>query len=64
MLLFALPAYLLAQRPGFEMRQVWYVSVASVTLQLLVNLWLLQRELRLRLPADAAPDAAPLPSPS
>ena len=63
LLLFALPAYLLAQRPGFEMRHVWYVSVASVTLQLLVNLWLLQRELRLKLPADAAPEVAPLPSP-
>jgi Na+-driven multidrug efflux pump len=50
LLLFALPAYALAQRPGFEMRHVWYLSVASVTLQLGLNLWLLRREIRLRLP--------------
>ena len=50
LLLFALPAYVLSQRPGFEMRHVWYLSVASVTLQICVNLWLLRRELRLRLP--------------
>jgi MATE family, multidrug efflux pump len=49
LLLFALPAYLLSQRPGFEMRHVWYLSVASVTLQVLINLWLLERELRARL---------------
>jgi putative MATE family efflux protein len=53
LLLFALPAYLLSQRPGFEMRHVWYLSVASVTLQLLLNLWLLRREIRLRLPEAA-----------
>jgi MATE family, multidrug efflux pump len=53
LLLFALPAYALSQRPGFEMRHVWYLSVASVTLQLCLNLWLLRREIRLRLPAAA-----------
>ena len=53
LLLFALPAYVLSQRPGFEMRHVWYLSVASVTLQLFANLWLLRREIRLRLPEPA-----------
>jgi putative MATE family efflux protein len=57
LLLFALPAYLLSQRPGFEMRHVWYLSVASVTLQVLINLWLLERELRARL--DFAPVGEP-----
>ena len=33
LLLFAVPAYVLSHRPGFEMRHVWYLSVASVTLQ-------------------------------
>ena len=50
LVLFALPAYLLSQRPGFEMRHVWYLSVATVTLQVLINLWLL----RARAPAQAA----------
>jgi MATE family, multidrug efflux pump len=63
LLLFALPAYLLAQRPGFEMRHVWYLSVASVTLQVLINLWLLERELRARLEFAVLPEPAPLPSP-
>ena len=63
LLLFALPAYLLAQRPGFEMRHVWYLSVASVTLQVLINLWLLQRELRSKLELPSCPSRLPLPSP-
>jgi putative MATE family efflux protein len=64
LLLFALPAYLVSQRPGFEMRHVWYLSVASVTLQVLINLWLLARELRVKLPSVALPETQPLPSPS
>ena len=64
LLLFALPAYMLSRRPGFEMRHVWYLSVASVTLQVFINLWLLGRELRLKLPAGALPEAQPQPSPS
>jgi putative MATE family efflux protein len=42
--LFALPAVMLSRRPGFEMRHVWYLSIASVFLQLLTNVWLLHRE--------------------
>ena len=49
---------------AFEMRHVWYLSVASVTLQVLVNLWLLEREFRVKLPATPLPDAPPLPSPT
>jgi putative MATE family efflux protein len=44
LLLFALPAYALSRLPGFQMRQVWYLSVAAVTIQLGLNLWLLHRE--------------------
>lgn len=44
LVLFALPAWALSLRPGFELWQIWYLSVASVTLQLLVNMWLLHRE--------------------
>src|SRR4030095_4871739 len=32
LVLFALPASLLSVRPGFTIRQVWYLSVATVTL--------------------------------
>jgi len=31
------------------MIQVWYLSVASVALQAVISLWLVRRELRLRL---------------
>jgi putative MATE family efflux protein len=49
LLLFALPALLISHRPGFEIRQVWYLSVASQVLQACFNLWLLRRELRKKL---------------
>jgi putative MATE family efflux protein len=42
-------AFVLAPRPGFELRWVWYLSVASVTLQALMILVLVGREFRLRL---------------
>ncbi len=43
MLLFAAPAIWLSTRPGFTMRQVWYLSAGTVVLQMLVSLWLLRR---------------------
>jgi len=58
-LFFALPAYAIAQQPGFQLRQVWYVSVASVTIQLAVNLWLLHREFARKLPRTAPATAEP-----
>ncbi len=45
----AVPAFLLSRLPGFEMRWIWYMSVAAVALQLCLNLLILQREFRLRL---------------
>jgi putative MATE family efflux protein len=58
LLLFALPAYALSQQPGFEVRQLWYLSVASVTAQLCLNLWLLHREFARKL--SFAPEPSPL----
>ncbi|MBV8783752.1 MAG: MATE family efflux transporter [Gammaproteobacteria bacterium] len=58
---FVLPALWLAAQPGFALRQVWYLSVASVTLQALMSLTLLRREFARRLPRAppaAAPDAS------
>jgi putative MATE family efflux protein len=44
----AIPALLLSRVAGFELRWVWYLSVASVTLQMVLSLLLLRREFRLR----------------
>lgn len=59
---FVLPALWLSHQPGFEIREIWYLSVATVTLQALLSLWLLRHELRKRLAgllprADAIADA-------
>jgi putative MATE family efflux protein len=61
LLTFVLPAVLLSTTPHFTLLEVWYLSVASVTLQAVTSLALLQREFRRRLvaPPDATGDAAP-----
>ena len=50
--LFALPATLLSRMPGFQIRHVWYLSVASILVQAGVNLLLLRREFRKKLTFD------------
>ena len=50
LLTFVLPALWLASRPQFQLREVWYLSVTSVTLQALMSLLLLRREFARRLP--------------
>ncbi|HEY0662010.1 MAG TPA: MATE family efflux transporter [Lysobacter sp.] len=52
LLTFAVPAILLAGHPGFELHHLWMLSVATVTVQALLSLWLLRGELRQRLPAQ------------
>jgi putative MATE family efflux protein len=52
---FIVPALWLNAQPHFELVQIWYVSVASVTIQAILSLWLVRREFRLRLPANAEP---------
>jgi putative MATE family efflux protein len=49
LLLYALPAIWLSTRPGFFIEQVWYLSIATTTLQAVLSLWLLRREFRKRL---------------
>jgi putative MATE family efflux protein len=49
LILFALPAAMLSRTPGFQIRYVWYLSVASIFFQAGVNFCLLQRELRRKL---------------
>jgi len=58
LLTFALPVVWLSHRAGFELHQVWIVSMASVALQALFSLSLLQRQLRLRSRALTAPAPA------
>jgi putative MATE family efflux protein len=47
--IFALPAAYLSRLPGFYIKQVWYLSVASILFQAGVNLLLLRREFRRKL---------------
>lgn len=56
LLTFVLPAVLLSHQPHFSLTEVWYLSVATVTLQALTSLALLWRELPRKL--GAAPSAA------
>lgn len=55
LLTFVLPVLWMSAQPGFALREVWLVSVASVAVQALLSLWLVARELRRRLPAMAMP---------
>jgi putative MATE family efflux protein len=53
---FVVPALWLASQPQFQLIQMWYVSIASVTLQAALSLWLVRAEFRRRLTgAVAAP---------
>src|SRR4051812_15676548 len=49
LILFVLPALVLASRPDFHIKEVWYLSVVSVLVQAGANLLLLRREFRKKL---------------
>jgi putative MATE family efflux protein len=55
---FALPAIWLSRQPGFQLHQVWITSIVSVSLQALFSLWLLRRQLQLRMQPAGAPAPA------
>jgi putative MATE family efflux protein len=57
-LTFALPILCLSRQPGFTLRHVWFLSVATVGIQLLISLLLLRREMRIRLVAPVAEPVA------
>ena len=48
-LLVTLPVVLLARHDGFSLRWIWYISAASVAVQMIMNLVLLQREMHIRM---------------
>jgi MATE family, multidrug efflux pump len=58
LLTFVVPALYLSTRPDFSIIGVWYLSVATVTLQAITSLALLQREFRRKLGPAAARQAA------
>ena len=51
---FVAPALWLVAAPHFQLLQLWYVSVASVTLQAILSLWLVRGEFRRRAPVASA----------
>ncbi len=53
MLLFAIPAIWLSFQDGFNTAQLWYLSVATVVVQLTLSLFLTRRSLRKVAPAEA-----------
>jgi Na+-driven multidrug efflux pump len=67
-IIIAVPVLLLSRTPGFALRWIWYISATAVVVQLAMNLFLLQREYRLRLsfaPVDkphgsTSPESAPV----
>lgn len=54
----AVPAVWLSTRPDFQLRWVWYLSAASILLQLVLNLAFLYREFRVRLAFTAQAQGA------
>jgi putative MATE family efflux protein len=58
LLMIAVPVLLLSRDPEFTLRWVWYLSVAAVTVQMVLNLLFLRREFNLRLRFDRAVPAA------
>jgi len=49
LLTFAIPAVLLARYSSFELRHLWYLSVATVAIQAVVSWWFLRNEFRRKL---------------
>jgi putative MATE family efflux protein len=57
MVSFVVPALWLASQPQFQLIQLWFASIASVTLQAALSLWLVRAEFRRRLTAAVAAPA-------
>jgi putative MATE family efflux protein len=53
--LVAIPVLLLANRPGFQLYWIWYISVAAALVQLALSMLLLRREFQRRLSFASAP---------
>jgi putative MATE family efflux protein len=53
--LVTIPVVILSRHPGFQLHWIWYLSVASVFVQLTLAMLLLRREFRRRLRFEPAP---------
>jgi putative MATE family efflux protein len=51
---YVIPTLWLSTQSGFRVEHIWYLSLATTTMQALLSLWLLRRELRLRLASRAS----------
>ena len=61
-LIVGIPVLWLSRRPDFQMHWIWYLSVASVLVQLVLSLWLLYREFERKLPrASRITQVQPVP---
>jgi Na+-driven multidrug efflux pump len=56
---FAIPAFWLSTRPGFELRQLWFLSVVTVALQAITSCLLLRGQFKRRLATKPETAAAP-----
>jgi Na+-driven multidrug efflux pump len=61
--IFAAPAAFLSRLPGFSIQEVWYLSVASVAVQAVINLVLLSREFKRKLRFTSEASVVPVASP-
>jgi putative MATE family efflux protein len=56
-LVYAPPVLWLSAQPGLRIESLWHLAIATIVLQAIVSLILLQIELRRRLPSTSAPQA-------
>jgi len=56
--LVAIPAFMLARLPNFQLTWIWYLSVAAVIVQLAISMSLLRREFGRKLSSGALPGIA------
>jgi hypothetical protein len=42
---YVIPTLWLSTQPGFRAEHIWYLSIVTTTMQALLSLWLLHREL-------------------
>lgn len=61
-LLVGVPVLLLSRRADFQLEWIWWLSVASVLVQLSLSLWLLHREFERKLPRAASTAGVPTPN--
>jgi putative MATE family efflux protein len=58
LLTFAIPAMWMSRQPGFRIEHMWYLSVATQTLQALLSLWLVRVQFRRKLMPLGVPVSA------